>query len=240
VKAHINVKTLQDEEYIKNNFILLATKKGILKKTLLEAYSRPRQRGVNAINIREGDQLIGAKLTNGESDILLATREGKAIRFNETNVRPVGRTATGVRGIRLSSAEDEVVGMVYLEERDENIMVVSEKGFGKRSDVDDYRITNRGGKGVKTLNITSKTGKLVAVKGVSDTNDLMIINRSGITIRLSVADIRVTGRATQGVKLINLRKNDEIAAVSQIEVDDEETGGEDQTNNEANTEVTDE
>lgn len=240
VKAHINVKTLQDEEYIKNNFILLATKKGVLKKTLLEAYSRPRQRGVNAINIREGDQLIGAKLTNGESDILLATREGKAIRFNETKVRPVGRTATGVRGITLSGDDDEVVGMVYLEESDENIMVVSEKGFGKRSDIDDYRITNRGGKGVKTLNITPKTGKLVAVKGVSDKNDLMIINRSGITIRLSVADIRVTGRATQGVKLINLRKNDEIAAVSQIEVDDEEAREEDQTHNEANTEPTDE
>jgi DNA gyrase subunit A len=228
VKAHINVKTLEDEEYIKNNFILLCTKKGILKKTLLEAYSRPRQKGVNAINIREGDQLIEAKLTNGESDIILASKEGKAIRFNETKVRPVGRTATGVRGITLSSKDDEVVGMVYVEEDDENILVVSEKGFGKRSNTEDYRTTNRGGKGVKTLNISQKTGKLVAIKGVSDRNDLMIINRSGITIRLSVSDIRVTGRATQGVKLINLKKNDSIAAVSQIEVEDEENNSEDQ------------
>ena len=221
VKAHINLKTLEDEEYINNNFILLCTKKGIMKKTLLKAYSRPRQKGVNAINIREGDQLIEAKLTNGKSDIILATKEGKAIRFNEQKVRPVGRTATGVRGITLSSNEDEVVGMVYVEEDDENILVVSEKGFGKRSNTEDYRTTNRGGKGVKTLNVSQKTGKLVAIKGVSDRNDLMIINRSGITIRVSVSEIRVTGRATQGVKLINLRKNDSIAAVSQIELEDE-------------------
>ncbi len=222
VKAHINVKTLEDKEYIKNNFILLCTKKGILKKTLLEAYSRPRQKGVNAINIRESDQLIEAKLTNGESDIILASKEGKAIRFNEKKVRPVGRTATGVRGMTLNSDDDELVGMVYVEEDDENILVVSEKGFGKRSNTEDYRTTNRGGKGVKTLNISQKTGKLVAIKGVSDRNDLMIINRSGITIRLSVSDIRVTGRATQGVKLINLKRNDSIAAVSQIEVEDEQ------------------
>jgi DNA gyrase subunit A len=235
VKAHINVKTLEDQEYIKNNFILLCTKKGILKKTLLEAYSRPRQKGVNAINIREGDQLIEAKLTNGESDIILASKEGKAIRFNETKVRPVGRTATGVRGITLSSNDDEVVGMVYVEEDDENILVVSEKGFGKRSNTEDYRTTNRGGKGVKTLNVSQKTGKLVAIKGVSDRNDLMIINRSGITIRVSVSDIRVTGRATQGVKLINLKKNDSIAAVSQIEVEEEE--GEESTSENQNTET---
>jgi len=235
VKAHINVKTLEDQEYIKNNFILLCTKKGILKKTLLEAYSRPRQKGVNAINIREGDQLIEAKLTNGKSDIILASKEGKAIRFNETKVRPVGRTATGVRGITLSSNDDEVVGMVYVEEDDENILVVSEKGFGKRSNTEDYRTTNRGGKGVKTLNVSQKTGKLVAIKGVSDRNDLMIINRSGITIRVSVSDIRVTGRATQGVKLINLKKNDSIAAVSQIEVEEEE--GEESTSENQNTET---
>ena len=237
VKAHINVKTLEDKEYITNNFILLCTKKGILKKTLLEAYSRPRQKGVNAINIREGDQLIEAKLTNGESDIILASKEGKAIRFNEKKVRPVGRTATGVRGITLSSENDEVVGMVYVEEDDENILVVSEKGFGKRSKTEDYRTTNRGGKGVKTLNISQKTGKLVAIKGVSDSNDLMIINRSGITIRLSVSDIRVTGRATQGVKLINLKKKDSIAAVSQIEVeDDQEEGKSEDQNAETETE----
>jgi DNA gyrase subunit A len=220
VQAHINVKTLVDEEYINNHYILLATKRGIIKKTLLEAYSRPRQKGVNAISIREGDQLIGAKLTNGESDIILISREGKAIRFNEEKVRSVGRTATGVRGITLAGKKDEVVGMVSVEEHDEDILVVSEKGFGKRSSIEDYRTTNRGGKGVKTLNITDKTGKLVAARGVADKNDLMIINRSGITIRVPVADIRKTGRATQGVKLINLKNNDSIAAVSQVKVDD--------------------
>jgi DNA gyrase subunit A len=222
VQAHINVKTLEDPNYINNYFILLATKKGVIKKTQLEAYSRPRQKGVNAINIKEGDQLIGAKLTNGESDILLISKEGKAIRFNEKKVRSMGRTATGVKGITLGQRDDEVVGMISVEEHDEDILVVSEKGYGKRSSIEDYRITNRGGKGVKTLNITSKTGKLVAARGVADKNDLMIINRSGITIRVPVSDIRVTGRATQGVKLINLRNNDSIAAVSQVRVDDEQ------------------
>lgn len=222
VKAFINVQSIDDKEYIENNFIVMCTKKGIIKKTTLEAYSRPRQNGVNAITIKEGDQLLEAKLTDGESDIILATREGKAIRFNESNVRSIGRTGSGVRGITLSKPDDEVVGMVWVEESDNEILVVSEKGFGKRSDIEDYRITNRGGKGVKTLNITDKTGKLVAVKGVNNEMDLMIINRSGITIRLAVADLRVTGRATQGVRLINLRNDDMIAAVAQIEKDGEE------------------
>ncbi len=222
VKAFINVQSIDDKEYIENNFIVMCTKKGIIKKTTLEAYSRPRQNGVNAITIKEGDQLLEAKLTDGESDIILATREGKAIRFNESNVRSIGRTGSGVRGITLSKPDDEVVGMVWVEESDNEILVVSEKGFGKRSDIEDYRITNRGGKGVKTLNITGKTGKLVAVKGVNNEMDLMIINRSGITIRLAVADLRVTGRATQGVRLINLRNDDMIAAVAQIEKDDGE------------------
>jgi len=224
VKTHINVKTLQDKDYVNNHYIILCTHRGVIKKTSLEAYSRPRQKGVNAITIREGDQLLEAKLTNGESDILLASKEGKAIRFNETNVRSVGRTAAGVRGMRLAGAHDEVVGMVCVEEGDEDILVVSEKGYCKRSKIDDYRTINRGGKGVKTINITSRTGKLVAVKGVADKNDLMIINRSGITIRLPVSDIRIAGRATQGVKLINLRKSDSIAAVSQVNVEEDENG----------------
>ena len=230
VKAHINVKTLQDEDYVKNNYILLCTKRGVIKKTSLEAYSRPRQNGVNAITIREGDQLLEAKLTTGESDIILASQEGKAIRFNEKKVRAVGRTAAGVRGMTLASDDDVVVGMVCIEEGEENILVVSEKGFGKRSKLEDYRVTNRGGKGVKTLNITKRTGKLVAIKGVANKNDLMIINRSGMTIRLAVSDIRITGRAAQGVKLLNLRNGDSIAAVSQIhleENDEDQLGQED-------------
>lgn len=220
IKAHINVKNLEDKEYIENNYILLCTKKGVIKKTQLEAYSRPRQKGVNAITIREGDQLLSGRLTNGESDIILASRNGKAIRFNEKNVRAVGRTATGVRGITLGSKDDEVIGMVYLDEEDKDILVVSEQGYGKRSSIDDYRITNRGGKGVKTMNITEKTGKLIAIQVVTDQHDLMIINRSGITIRMSVNDIRQAGRATQGVKLINLRDNDSIAAVSRVETEE--------------------
>ncbi len=222
IKAHINVKNLEDKEYIENNYILLCTKKGVIKKTQLEAYSRPRKKGVNAITIREGDQLLSGRLTNGESDIILASRNGKAIRFNESNVRAVGRTASGVRGITLSGKDDEVVGMVYLDEEDKDILVVSEKGYGKRSSIDDYRITNRGGKGVKTMNITEKTGKLIAIQVVTDQHDLMIINRSGITIRMAVNDIRQTGRATQGVKLINLRDNDRIAAVSRVESEENE------------------
>jgi len=216
VKAYINLKKLTDQEYITNNYIILCTKKGIIKKTLLEAYSRPRQTGVNAITIKEGDQLIEAKLTNGKSDILLAAREGKAVRFPEDQVRAIGRTGSGVKGISIS-ATNEVVGMVCTDVDMQDILVVSEKGFGKRSSLEDYRIINRGGKGVKTLSITDKTGDLIAIKGVTDNHDLMIITKSGITIRLHVCDIRVTGRATQGVKLINLRKQDEIAAVALVE-----------------------
>ena len=222
VQTHINVKTLQDEDYVSDNYILLCTKRGIIKKTSLKAYSRPRQNGVNAITIREGDQLLEAKLTTGESDIILASKEGKAIRFNEKNVRAVGRTAAGVRGMTLSSEENEVVGMVCIEEGEQNILVVSDKGYGKRSKLEDYRITNRGGKGVKTMNITKRTGKLVAIKGVANKNDLMIINRSGMTIRLAVSDIRITGRAAQGVKLLNLRNRDSIAAVSQIHLEEQQ------------------
>lgn len=221
IKAFINVQNLTDKEYIENNYIVMCTKKGIIKKTSLEAYSRPRQNGVNAITIKDGDQLLQAKLTDGKSDIIIATREGKAIRFNEKNVRSIGRTGAGVRGITLSKPDDEVIGMVWIEESDNEILVVSEKGFGKRSNIDEYRITNRGGKGVKSLNITEKTGKMIAIKGVSDDMDLMIINRSGITIRLAVSDLRVTGRATQGVKLINLRNDDSIAAVTQVTKEDE-------------------
>lgn len=223
VKAFINVQNLDDKDYIENNFIVMSTKKGIIKKTKLEAYSRPRLNGVNAITIKEGDMLLEVKLTDGKSDIVLATREGKAIRFNEQKVRTIGRTGAGVRGIRLSKPDDEVIGMVWVEQSDNEVLVVSEKGYGKRSDIDDYRITNRGGKGVKTLNITEKTGKVIAIKGVNDDMDLMIINRSGITIRLAVANLRVTGRATQGVRLINLRNDDTIAAVTQVtKVEDED------------------
>ena len=211
VKAFINVQNLNDKEYIENNYIMMSTKKGIVKKTALEAYSRPRQNGVNAITIKDGDMLLEAKLTDGKSDIVLATREGKAIRFNEQNVRSIGRTGAGVRGIRLSKPDDEVVGMVWVEESDNEVLVVSEKGYGKRSSIDAYRITNRGGKGVKTLNITEKTGKVIAIKGVNDDMDLMIINRSGINIRLAVSNLRVTGRATQGVRLINLKKGESIS-----------------------------
>lgn len=221
VKAYINVTTLNDEEYINNNYIVLCTKKGIVKKTLLEAYSRPRVNGVNAITVREGDQLLEAKLTNGQKDILLAVRSGKAIRFPEEKVRPMGRTASGVRGITLGREGDEVIGMVTVE-NDENILVVSENGYGKRSDVEDYRITNRGGKGVKTINITEKTGELIAMLSVTDEHDIMIITRSGITIRMAVQDLRVMGRATQGVKLIDLAKrNGTIAAVAKVTHEDE-------------------
>ncbi len=230
VKAFINVQNLNDKEYIENNYIMMSTKKGIVKKTALEAYSRPRQNGVNAITIKDGDMLLEAKLTDGKSDIVLATREGKAIRFNEQNVRSIGRTGAGVRGIRLSKPDDEVVGMIWVEESDNEVLVVSEKGYGKRSSIDAYRITNRGGKGVKTLNITEKTGKVIAIKGVNDDMDLMIINRSGITIRLAVSNLRVTGRATQGVRLINLRNNDTIAAVTQVtKVEDEDIAAETET-----------
>ena len=236
VKAYINLKKLTDQEYITSNYIILCTKKGIIKKTLLEAYSRPRQTGVNAITIKDGDQLIEVKLTDGKSDILLAAREGKAVRFPEVQARAIGRTGSGVKGISISQT-DEVVGMVCTEEDMQDILVVSEKGFGKRSSLEDYRIINRGGKGVKTLSITEKTGHVIAIKGVTDNNDLMIITKSGITIRLHVSDIRVTGRATQGVKLINLRKNDEIAAVALVQKGEDEEIAENVVNEQPDAET---
>ncbi|WP_407933803.1 DNA gyrase subunit A [Draconibacterium orientale] len=223
VLAFIKVKTLADQEFINNNYIILATKKGIIKKTTLEAYSRPRQNGVNAITIKEGDQLLEARLTNGNSEVMIAVRSGKAIRFNESIVRAIGRTASGVRGITLGHENDEVIGMVCVMDENEDILVVAEKGYGKRSKIDDYRITNRGGKGVKTLNITEKTGELVAIKSVSDDNDLMIITQKGITIRLAVNTISVLGRATQGVRVINLREDDRIASVARIAVEEAAT-----------------
>lgn len=222
VLAFINVKTLDDEEFINNNYIILATKKGTIKKTTLEAYSRPRQNGVNAITIREGDQLLEAKLTNGNSEILMAVKSGKAIRFHESTVRAMGRTAAGVRGITLGHKNDEVIGMVCVQDDGEDILVISENGYGKRSLLEDYRITNRGGKGVKTINITEKTGKLIAIKSVSNDNDLMIITQNGLTIRLAVSSISVLGRATQGVKLINLKVEDRIASVARVNVEEEE------------------
>lgn len=217
VLTFIKVKTLSDADFINNNFILFATKKGMIKKTSLEAYSRPRQNGVNAITIREDDELLEARLTNGESEIMLAVRSGKAIRFNETKVRPMGRTASGVRGITLANEQDEVIGMVcLLNGNEEDILVISKNGYGKRSVIDDYRVTNRGGKGVKTLNVTEKTGNLIAIKSVSDENDLMIITQNGLTIRLAVSSISLLGRATQGVRLINLKDEDSIASVARI------------------------
>jgi DNA gyrase subunit A len=217
IKAFINVPKINDEEYINSNNVILCTKKGIIKKTKLEAYSRPRANGINAINVREGDSLIEAKLTNGTNEIVLAIKSGKAIRFNESKVRPVGRNASGVRGVRLADEKtDEVVGMICVANPEITIMVVSENGFGKRSDISDYRVTNRGGKGVKTINVTDKTGCLIAIKGVTEIEDLMIITKSGLTIRMAISDFRVTGRATQGVKLINLKGNDSIAAVAQV------------------------
>jgi DNA gyrase subunit A len=232
LRAFINIKNLTDENYVNNNYIILCTKKGTIKKTSLEAFSRPRQNGIIAINISEGDQLLEAKLTNGKNEVMLAIRSGRAIRFNENTVRPMGRNATGVKGIKLSGPDDEVIGMICVESPQINVLVVSENGFGKRSKLDDYRITNRGGKGVKTINITDKTGQLIAIKDVTDNDDLMIINRSGIIIRLAVNNLRVMGRATQGVRLINLRGEDVIAAVTKVAVDDtaeepdqEENGG---------------
>ena len=222
VLAYINVLSLKDEDYIANNYIILCTTMGIIKKTSLEAYSRPRQNGINAITVREGDVLLEARLTNGNNEVVMALRSGRAIRFNESTVRPMGRNASGVRGITLANEKDEVVGMICVENIDSNILVVSEKGYGKRSDLNDYRITNRGGKGVKTLNVTEKTGELIAIKEVSDSDDLMIINKSGIIIRIGVESLRVMGRATQGVRLINLRANDEIAAVAKVSIEEEE------------------
>ncbi len=221
VTAYINVKTLKDQEYIDNNYIVMCTRKGIIKKTSLAAYSNPRVTGINAVTIREDDQLLEAKMTNGSNQILLALSSGKAIRFEESKVRPMGRTATGVKGISLSSKTDHVIGMVCVQRPEETVLVVSEKGYGKRTELEDYRVTNRGGKGVKTLNITDKTGKLVAIKAVTETDDLMIINKSGIIIRIEVETLRLMGRATQGVKLIRLKEGDQIASVTKVEVSDE-------------------
>ncbi len=218
IMSYLNVKDLRDQEYIENNFVVMCTAKGVVKKTTLAAYSRPRSNGIRAISIKEGDQLLEVKLTNGQNEIIIATKEGKAIRFPEAKTRAMGRTASGVRGIRLGSDKDIVIGMVCVEGEDENILVVSEKGYGKRSKVDDYRITNRGGKGVKTISITEKTGSLIAIKQVMDDDQLMIINKSGIAIRLLVSEMRVMGRATQGVKLINLKGKDQIAAVAKVSI----------------------
>ncbi len=222
IKAFINVDDIKDPEYIDNKFIIMCTKKGVIKKTSLEAYSRPRTNGINAIGIREGDELLEAKLTNGTNEIMMALQSGKCIRFNEEKVRSMGRTASGVRGVTLANEKDEVVGMICVENEDANVMVVSSKGYGKRSAVADYRITNRGGKGVKTINITDKTGELIAIKNVTDEDDLMIITKKGITIRMHVEVLRVMGRATQGVRLINLRDDDNIAAVAKVYRDSDE------------------
>ena len=229
VRAFINLKNLKDEEYINNNFIILCTQKGVIKKTSLEAYSRPRQNGINAITIREGDQLLEAHLTNGENEVLMALRSGRAIRFNERVVRAMGRNASGVRGITLANEKDEVVGMICLKDENSDILVVSENGYGKRSKLEDYRITNRGGKGVKTINVTEKTGHLISIESVTDNDDLMIINKSGLIIRLAVGELRVMGRATQGVRLINLRDNDAIAAVTKVEMDQAEVVEDEET-----------
>jgi DNA gyrase subunit A len=222
VKAFICTQDLKDEEYINNHFVIMCTKLGQVKKTSLEQYSRPRSNGINAITIKENDELLEAKLTTGNSQVLIAVKSGKCIRFEESKTRPMGRNASGVRGIRLKDSKDEVIGMISVNDMDSDILVVSENGYGKRSSLEDYRITNRGGKGVKTISITEKTGSLVSIKNVSDGDDLMIINKSGIAIRMEVNDLRVMGRATQGVKLINLKENDSIAAVAKVVLDDED------------------
>ncbi len=226
VRAVINVMNLKDEDYINNHYLIMCTQQGTIKKTILEAYSRPRSNGINAITIREGDKLLEVKLTNGDNHIVIAKKSGRAIHFHEQGVRPMGRTAAGVRGVTLESETDRVVGMVCVSRDESDLMVVSEKGYGKRSSINDYRITKRGGKGVKSINVTSKTGELVAIKEVVDTDDLMIINRSGITIRMEVKSVRVMGRATQGVKLIRLNEGDKISSVEKIEMFEEETGTE--------------
>ena len=231
VKAFINTQDLKDEEYINSHYVIMATRQGQVKKTALEQYSRPRANGINAITVKDGDELLEAKLTNGESEILLALKTGKSIRFEESKTRPMGRNASGVRGITLGGPNDEVIGMVSVNDASTDILVVSENGYGKRSSLDDYRITNRGGKGVKTISITEKTGELVAIKNVSDENDLMIINKSGIAIRMSVESLRVMGRATQGVKLINLKGDDQIAAVAKVIKEEESIDENDTTTN---------
>ena len=222
VKAFICTQDLKDEEYVNNHYVIMATKMGQVKKTSLEQYSRPRSNGINAITVKDGDELLEAKLTNGNSQIMLAVKSGKAIRFEEGKTRPMGRNASGVRGIKLKDKKDEVVGMISVNDMDANILVVSENGYGKRSSLEDYRLTNRGGKGVKTISITEKTGKLVTLKSVSDSDDLMIINKSGIAIRMEVEDLRVMGRATQGVKVISLKDGDSIAAVAKVMKNDDD------------------
>ena len=242
VKAFINIKDLNDEAYINNNFIILCTKDGIIKKTSVDAYSRPRTNGINAITIREGDVLLEAALTNGSNEIMLATKLGKVCRFPESKVRPMGRNASGVIGIDLNDEEgekNEVIGMICIADMQANVLVVSERGYGKRSDIEEYRVTNRGGKGVKTINITEKTGNLVAIKSVTDANDLMIITKNGITIRMNVSDLRVMGRATQGVRLINIQDNDSIAAVTRVDHEEDiiEAEGNENINPEENGSV---
>ena len=223
VKAFICTKDLKDEDYVNSHYVIMATKKGVVKKTSLEQYSRPRKGGINAIGVREGDELLEAKMTTGSSQIIMGLKSGKAIRFEESKTRPMGRNASGVRGVTLAHENDEVIGMISVNETTDNILVVSENGYGKRSDLEDYRVTNRGGKGVKTISITDKTGELVSIKNVTDQDDLMIINKSGIAIRLPVEDLRVMGRATQGVRLINLKNNDQIAAVAKVmKIEDDE------------------
>jgi DNA gyrase subunit A len=242
VKAFICTKDLKDEDYINQHYVIMATKKGQVKKTSLEKYSRPRVNGINAITIKEGDELLVAKLTNGESQIMIALRSGKAIRFEEAKTRPMGRSASGVRGIRLQHDKDEVIGMVSVNDMESNILVVSSNGYGKRSKLEDYRVTNRGGKGVKTISITDKTGNLVSIKNVNDSNGLMIINKSGIAIRMAVKDLRVMGRATQGVKLINIKEGDSIAAVAKVMHEQEDENPEfleDSENNSSSEVITD-
>ena len=227
IKAYLNVRNLKDEEYINNNYVVLCTKNGVIKKTTLEAYSRPRANGVIALTIREGDELLDVALTSGSSQLFIAGKEGRCVRFEESDVRPMGRTAAGVKGINLDSESNEVIGLLSYEPQaedaaDHSILVVSDHGYGKRSDFEEYRKTSRGSKGVKTLNITDKTGELIAIKNVTDNDDLMIITRSGLTIRMAVSDIRIAGRATQGVRLINIKDGDSIAAVSVVAKSDDE------------------
>jgi DNA gyrase subunit A len=223
------VKDLSNEEFLKNNYLIFCTKKGIIKKTTLEEFSRPRSSGINAIGVKDGDCLLEVRMTDGKNEVLMAVKSGYAIRFNEAQVRPMGRNASGMIGIRFKNKEDEVVGMVCVDKTDtsQTILVVSEKGYGKRSDIDEYRITGRGAKGVKTLNLTTKTGSLVAMKNVTNNDDLMIINKSGVAIRMSVSDIKVIGRATQGVRLIKLDSDDKIAGVAKIELDEVKLSDED-------------
>ena len=234
LNAILRLRGLDDEEFVNSHNVVFATKNGTIKKTSLEAYSRPRANGVIAINIAEGDEVVDVRLTNGKNEIIMANKNGRAVRFNEETVRAMGRTATGVRGMKLDGDDDQVVGMIVVNDAEtENVMVVSETGYGKRSSVEDYRVTNRGGKGVKTLNITEKTGRVVAIKNVNDDNDLMIINKSGITIRLAVSEVRVMGRATQGVRLINLsKKNDVIASVCKVMSSELEAAAEEESRSE--------